>query len=155
MDHETERPLVAESQERLSMIPDGLLHRLLHLIERRDDLVDTTHHLTSEQRAAVKVFESIGAAMAVREFVPPRKRVERDPTGYVLLVEVPETAMRAHVYSTAGFTTLDGKSEVRNYDGNMPLPGNLLGHRIHRVEFYDARGDLIAIAGAEAPAGQP
>jgi len=149
MDHEPERPLPTEPNERLSMMPERLLHQLLHLIERRDDLIGAIHHLTPEQRAA----ESIAGGMAVREFVPTREPVKRNDARDVLLFPVPEKATRAHVYSTAGFMTIDDRHQIRNEAGNMPIPWELHHQRIGRVEFYDEKGNLIAIAGGELPTG--
>jgi hypothetical protein len=152
--HEQSQPgqvMPAAPPQHVLAFREEWLDRILVAIERRADLIGALHTLSPAQQDALKVFDSFVAGMAVRGEppVPRRDPVHRSPDGSVLMFPVPPEARRARIFSAAGLTSLDDPSQVRNYEGYMPIPESLRHTRIGRVEFYDGQGVLIALAGAE------
>jgi hypothetical protein len=138
------------TENRLYVLSENDLNRILHHVRHRPDPSTTAPRLSDDQQKAVDVFNIVAAGMAVpvTDGVPMRAPSLRNKDGNVLLVEVPPTATRAVVFSTAGVRTLESRDSIGNA-GGLSIPGDLHKARIARVEFYDAHGTLLAISGGE------
>jgi hypothetical protein len=149
-----EQALAARSHQHVNVFPEQLIEQVLGVIRQRADLIAAFHQLTPDQQAAAASFKTIGGAMAVRSHLPaqPAPTVYRTSDGDALLVEVPDAATSAIVYSTGGRVEIGNQTPIRDKHRHLPLPTDVRPHRIARVEFYDAQRTLIAITGSEPPA---
>ena len=118
--------------------------RLAELIAQKSGAL---HHLNDEQKQANKIFDSIGAGMAVRGFDQRLPPFQINANGALV---TPKDATRAHMYSTAGFASV----EIEPAGRPVPNSRNIATGRIGRVEFYNATDELIEITSGESPNDQ-
>lgn len=149
MDHGLEKQLSEQYQDgglqkqQLESL-NVVFGRLAELLAQKSGAL---HHLNDEQRKANKVFDSIGAGMAVRGFdqrLPPCQISKDD------LLDTPVDAIRAHVYSTTGFASV----VIQPKSQSVKIERRIAAGRIGRVEFYNATDELIEITSGELPNDQ-
>lgn len=118
--------------------------RLAELIAQKSGAL---HQLNDEQKQANKIFDSIGVGMAVRGFDRRLPPFQINANGDLI---TPKDATRAHMYSTAGFASV----EIKSAGQPVKIEGRIAAGRIGRVEFYNAKDELIEITSGESPNDQ-